>query len=95
MIKHSNLGDTAFGRLRGLKHLIDSGGIIFGGNRKLKIYAMLNCPSGKRMKVENRVFFSDEQDAVNQGYQPCGNCMKVAYQKWHKAILKSHVRLSE
>jgi hypothetical protein len=35
--------------------------IRFGGNKKLKIYGLLNCKSGKRMKREKRVFFSNEK----------------------------------
>ena len=56
--------------------------IQFGGNKNLKIYGTLNCPSGKRMKRENRVFFQTEKDAQNEGYRPCGHCMKDKYQEW-------------
>jgi len=49
--------------------------ICFGGNRRLKIYGTLKCSSGKRMKRENRVFFSSEVEATNLGYRPCGHCM--------------------
>ena len=38
--------------------------IVFAGNRKLKIYGRLNCSSGKRMKRENRLFFSSETEAM-------------------------------
>ena len=54
----------------------------FAGNRKLKIYGTLSCSSGKRMKQENRVFFVSEQEAIDNGYRPCGNCMKKEYRKW-------------
>lgn len=56
--------------------------ICLGGNKKLKIYGTLNCSSGKRMKIENRVFFSDENEAIKNGYRPCGHCMKQKYEKW-------------
>ena len=49
--------------------------VVFAGNKKLKIYGVLSCSSGKRMKKENRVFFSSEQEALNNGYRPCGHCM--------------------
>lgn len=56
--------------------------ITFGGNIRLKIYGRLTCLSGKRMKKENRVFFTSEKEAINNGFRPCGNCMKQEYQKW-------------
>lgn len=76
MIKHLEITD---GNLRSkIKHKQ----ICFGGNRKLKIYGTLQCISGKRMKPENRVFFTTEKKAIKNGYRPCGQCMKTAYKKW-------------
>jgi len=76
MIQHSAISDKE------LKTQIKQGSICFGGNKKLKIYGTLQCSSGKRMKRENRVFFSAEVDALKNGFRPCGHCMKQAYQKW-------------
>jgi methylphosphotriester-DNA--protein-cysteine methyltransferase len=56
--------------------------ITLGGNERLKIYGTLNCSSGKRMKKENRVFFSTEEEALQNGYRPCGNCMRSKYNDW-------------
>lgn len=56
--------------------------ITLAGNRQLKIYGTLQCRSGKRMKIENRVFFVSEKEAITHGYRPCGHCMKGKYQKW-------------
>lgn len=56
--------------------------VIFGGNQRLKIYGTLQCKSGKRMKRKNRVFFASENEAVKNGFRPCGHCMKIEYQKW-------------
>ena len=61
---------------------IRSGRICFGGNVKLKIYGTLRCKSGKRMKMQNRVFFTSENVAVLLGYRPCGLCMNKKYRKW-------------
>jgi hypothetical protein len=82
MILHTDLGETAFGRSKRLKQLLNSGSIRLAGNRKLKIYGTLNCSSGKRIKTENRLFFESETEAISAGYRPCGHCMKEAYQKW-------------
>ena len=71
MIQHSAISDKE------LKTKIKQGSICFGGNKKLKIYGILQCSSGKRMKRENRVFFFSEQDALQNGFRPCGHCMKV------------------
>ena len=56
--------------------------IVFGGNKQLKIYGTLQCKSGKRMKRKNRVFFNSENDAIKNGYRPCGHCLKIKYDKW-------------
>jgi methylphosphotriester-DNA--protein-cysteine methyltransferase len=65
-----------------LSSLIRKGRIAFGGNRPLKIYGRLNCGSGKRMKMKNRVFFTTEKEAIGEGYRACGHCMKEAYKEW-------------
>ena len=76
MIQHSKITDTDL-------HLkIKHKSIVLGGNSNLKIYGTLRCKSGKRMKKANRVFFSSENEALEMGYRPCGNCMKSAYQTW-------------
>jgi len=59
----------------------------FGGNKKLKIYGKLDCPSALRyiakgQYVKNRVFFADEKTAIKAGYRPCSICMKEAYREW-------------
>jgi methylphosphotriester-DNA--protein-cysteine methyltransferase len=56
--------------------------ICFGGNQQLKIYGTLQCKSGKRLKEANRIFFASEREAIENGFRPCGHCMKTAYQQW-------------
>jgi methylphosphotriester-DNA--protein-cysteine methyltransferase len=63
---------------------IKSGKILYGGNKNLKIYGQLTCKSGKRMKPENRVFFASEQEAISQGFRPCGHCLGEKYYNWVK-----------
>ena len=58
-----------------------------GGNRRLKIYGRLDCPSALRWiekghYVENRVFFENEEIAISAGYRPCAVCMKKEYKIW-------------
>ncbi len=65
-----------------LRRKIRTRQILYGGNKKLKIYGSLHCKSGKRMKKENRVFFSTKEEALENNFRPCGHCMKIAYQKW-------------
>ena len=65
--------------------LLDTKQITSAGNRKLKIYGKLNCWSGKRMNIENRVFFASEAEAVVHGFRPCGNCMREKYTEWKSA----------
>jgi Metal binding domain of Ada len=65
---------------------IKSGKIKLGGNSKLRIYGKLHCKSGKRIKVENRVFFETEQEAKNEGFRPCSHCLRNEYLIWKKIL---------
>ena len=76
LLNHTEISDAR------LRMLIRKGEITLGGNKKLKIYGLLSCKSGKRMKAENRVFFTDEQQAIANGFRPCGNCKRNLYKKW-------------
>ncbi|SHK84241.1 Metal binding domain of Ada [Chitinophaga jiangningensis] len=76
MIHHQQLGTTTYTRSKNLLQLIRTGAITIGGNKKLKIYGTLQCSSGKRMKTANRVFFRDEQEALQHGYRACKRCLK-------------------
>lgn len=62
-----------------LRSRIRKNEITLAGNRKLKIYGLLSCISGKKMKDENRVFFESENMALQNGYRPCRHCMKAKY----------------
>ncbi|WP_454059208.1 Ada metal-binding domain-containing protein [Elizabethkingia ursingii] len=81
MIKHTEISD------RELISKIKKREVRFGGNARLKIYGTLSCKSGKRMKRENRVFFSSENEAIENAYRPCGHCMKEQYSKWKNGII--------
>ncbi|RQO40874.1 metal-binding protein [Chryseobacterium sp. KBW03] len=76
MFQHSQISPES------LRSKIHSGKVRFGGNKKLKIFGLLSCRSGKRMKKENRVFFTDEKEALQNNYRPCGHCMKEEYKRW-------------
>jgi len=84
MISHINIAKGKVAASRRLKLLIDCGKITLGANRNLKIYGTLNCKSGKRMKLENRVFFGSEVEAIAHGFRPCGHCMREKYLLWKK-----------
>ncbi|AXB44670.1 Ada metal-binding domain-containing protein [Amycolatopsis albispora] len=58
-----------------------------GGNRRLRSYGRLDCPSALRAiarggDVRHRVFFADEPEAVAAGYRPCAVCLPEEYRKW-------------
>lgn len=74
----------------GYQYLSDDKGLL-GGNKKLKIYGRLDCPSALRWiakgyYVQNRVFFKDEQTAIKAGYRPCAVCMPDEYKRWKVRI---------
>ena len=81
MIRHDDIENNEQGK-RELHQLIRQKRILSGGNLRLKIYGTLQCASGKRMLRGNRVFFSSEEEAISNGFRPCGNCMKVKYRQW-------------
>lgn len=76
MIQHSAISDND------LRSKIKQKEILFGGNKKLKIYGTLQCTSGKRMKRVNRILFASENEAKQNSFRPCGHCMKADYKKW-------------
>lgn len=70
----------------GQEYLSNTPGTL-GGNRKLKIYGKLDCPSAKRWiekgyYISNRVFFENEDIAIAAGYRPCAKCMPDKYKEW-------------
>lgn len=80
---HQSLLDEK-GTNRVILSLIKNRKILWAGNRKLNIYGKLNCKSGKRMKIQNRVFFQNEQEAIALGFRPCGHCMRLEYLDWKR-----------
>jgi methylphosphotriester-DNA--protein-cysteine methyltransferase len=87
MYNHIELGKDVAERKRNLNSLIRSRAIALGGYRKDRIYGQLSCSSGKRMKIENRVFFKDEAEALEKGYRPCGNCLTEKHKKWKQGLI--------
>ena len=77
VINHSDIGNEE------LHHLLRTSQITMAGHKGLKIYGTLTCWSGKvRMAKANRVFFSSESQAKENGFRPCGHCMKNQYKAW-------------
>lgn len=81
MVRHSDLTDGEVWRNIHQKEFV------WGGNRHLKIYGLLRCSAGKQMKRINRVFFSSEEEAIMNGYRPCGCCCRLAYKKWKNGLI--------
>lgn len=74
----------------GKPYLSDEKGTL-GGNKRLKIYGRLDCPSANRYVKRGtyqkvRVFFKDEATAIAAGYRPCYYCMREKYNRWKKAV---------
>lgn len=82
MVQHFQISKTA------LRKQIKQNEICFGGNKKLKIYGKLHCKAGRRMKKENRVLFISENEAIEQGFRPCGYCMNSKYKKWKNGFVR-------
>jgi methylphosphotriester-DNA--protein-cysteine methyltransferase len=84
MICHNKLSSHGFSGTRKLSMLVQQHAIALAGNQQKKIYGSLKCASGKRMKMANRVFFRNENEANIAGYLPCGHCMREQYLRWKK-----------
>ncbi|MBR4694136.1 MAG: D-alanyl-D-alanine carboxypeptidase family protein [Bacilli bacterium] len=74
----------------GKEYISDIPGTL-GGNKKLKIYGRLDCPSALRWikkgyYTQNRVFFESKEIAKEAGYRPCAICMPEEYKKWKEMI---------
>jgi hypothetical protein len=72
-----------------------------GGHRRRRVYGRLDCPvalslirRGKN-KVDQRVFFADEQTAIAAGYRPCGACMREEYRRWKAQVGRRPGRLDD
>lgn len=46
----------------------------FAGITSTGVFGRLTCPSGKRARPANRVFFATWGDAVAAGFRPCKRC---------------------
>lgn len=67
MHEHFSLASNNEARKKTLGQLIRAGEITLGGNKKEKIYGLLRCSSGKKMKIENRIFFTSERRISRYG----------------------------
>ncbi len=81
------ISNTAHLTRRQLVLLRNQGQLAFGGHRKNKIYGTLDCKGAKRWiakghYIKFRVFFSSEEEAIQQGYRPCANCLPEQYKTW-------------
>jgi len=86
MLFHTSLGETPFAQQRRLYNLIQAGEVTLAGYYKGRIYGMLSCAAGKRMKQQHRVFFSNEEEALTAGFRQCGHCLPQKYKTWKAAI---------
>ncbi len=46
------------------------------GNRNSRRFHMESCPSAKKIRLKNRIYFSTKWDAFSAGYAPAGGCIK-------------------
>jgi methylphosphotriester-DNA--protein-cysteine methyltransferase len=81
MIQHNKIPDSA------LRIKLKQREICFGGNATQKIYGTLSCTAGKKLKRANRVFFQSETEAIENGFRPCGHCMKKQYLNWKNGTI--------
>jgi len=56
-----------------------------GGNKNLKVYGKMNCPSTLYLDGNDSVYFENPEIANKLGYRPCSVCMKKEFQKWEQS----------
>lgn len=44
------------------------------GSKNSNLYHYIWCSGAKRIKQENKIFFSSKEEAEKAGYKPAGNC---------------------
>ena len=49
-------------------------GITYCGNKNSGVFHEENCSSVSKMKEENKAYFSSRDEAISNGYTPCGRC---------------------
>ncbi|MFS0864270.1 Ada metal-binding domain-containing protein [Fredinandcohnia sp. 179-A 10B2 NHS] len=59
----------------------------YGGHKKSKVYGRMDCPTALRYiakggYVKERVFFADEQTAIQAGFKPCARCLPEKFKIW-------------
>ena len=69
-----------------IRKLIGKKELTLAGNLSLRIYGTLSCKSGTKTKIENRVFFKNETEAIQLGFRPCGHCLRDRYILWKSKI---------
>ncbi len=57
----------------------DEYGYKYVGSKTSDKYHWPDCSYAKKIKPENRITFSDEEEAQEAGYSPCGVCCKPPY----------------
>lgn len=72
-----------------VRAMLKCGDIKFAGHKGYKVWGLLTCATGKKMKRENRVFFTSQEAAEKNGYRPCGSCQRAAFNRW-KSQQKTH-----
>ncbi|MDP3697383.1 MAG: hypothetical protein Q8R55_05185 [Candidatus Taylorbacteria bacterium] len=50
--------------------------VVASKKSKSKLYHFAWCPGYKQIKEENKLWFNNEQEAVQTGYKLAGNCSK-------------------
>lgn len=54
--------------------VVDNQSISYCGNKNSKKFHKSTCGALKNTKDENKVYFKDRNDYINQGYIPCKRC---------------------
>lgn len=80
MIRHTEANNQE------IRSMIRNGKVTYAGNSTLRVFGLLKCRSGKRMKKAHRVFFATADEACKVGYRPCGHCLRKEYNEWKYAV---------
>ena len=65
---------------------------LYAGIVTMGIFGRLDCKSGMRAKLENRIFFHSWTDALKYPMRPCKNCKPVRRIEEEREIRRNEVK---
>lgn len=70
----NNMPETVLGDNTAIGKLPENQEKSYCANKNTKVFHTLSCSSVENTKPENRVYYSDRDKLINEGFAPCKRC---------------------